>query len=74
MITSRYDNLGNEACAGHFPHLFVHVTELPGHGHRARICWVRLGDRHRSGPTFNEMVRFGELSVFLDTADGANRI
>jgi urocanate hydratase len=27
----------------------------------ARICWVGLGDRHRLGLAFNEMVRRGEL-------------
>ena len=27
----------------------------------ARICWVGLGDRHRLGLAFNEMVRSGEL-------------
>jgi len=27
----------------------------------ARICWVGLGDRHRLGLAFNEMVRTGEL-------------
>ncbi len=29
----------------------------------ARICWVGLGDRHRLGLAFNEMVRTGELSA-----------
>lgn len=28
----------------------------------ARICWIGLGDRHRAGLTFNEMVASGELS------------
>ena len=28
----------------------------------ARICWVGLGQRHRLGLAFNEMVRSGELS------------
>ena len=27
----------------------------------ARICWVGLGDRHRLGLAFNEMVASGEL-------------
>ena len=27
----------------------------------ARICWVGLGDRHRLGLAFNEMVAKGEL-------------
>jgi urocanate hydratase len=31
----------------------------------ARICWVGLGDRHRLGLAFNEMVRSGELSAPL---------
>jgi urocanate hydratase len=29
----------------------------------ARICWVGLGDRHRLGLAFNEMVKSGELSA-----------
>ncbi|RAN32538.1 MULTISPECIES: urocanate hydratase [Hyphomonas] len=29
----------------------------------ARICWVGLGDRHRLGLAFNEMVATGELSA-----------
>ncbi|RZJ78439.1 MAG: urocanate hydratase, partial [Brevundimonas sp.] len=28
----------------------------------ARICWIGLGDRHRAGLMFNEMVASGELS------------
>ncbi len=27
----------------------------------ARICWIGLGDRHKAGLAFNEMVRTGEL-------------
>lgn len=29
----------------------------------ARICWLGLGDRHRAGLAFNDMVRSGELSA-----------
>ena len=29
----------------------------------ARICWVGLGDRHRLGLAFNEMVAKGELKA-----------
>ena len=29
----------------------------------ARICWVGLGDRHRLGLAFNEMVRTGQLKA-----------
>jgi len=29
----------------------------------SRICWVGLGERHRLGLAFNEMVRTGELSA-----------
>ena len=29
----------------------------------ARICWIGLGDRHRAGLAFNEMVRSGELTA-----------
>jgi len=31
----------------------------------SRICWIGLGDRHRVGLAFNEMVRTGELSAPL---------
>lgn len=36
----------------------VHFQGLP-----ARICWVGLGDRHRLGLAFNEMVANGELKA-----------
>ncbi len=29
----------------------------------ARICWIGLGDRHRAGLAFNEMVKSGELTA-----------
>src|SRR3546814_988021 len=29
----------------------------------ARICWLGLGERHRAGLRFNEMVASGELSA-----------
>ena len=29
----------------------------------ARICWIGLGDRHKAGLAFNEMVRNGELKA-----------
>jgi urocanate hydratase len=29
----------------------------------ARICWIGLGDRHRAGLMFNEMVKSGELKA-----------
>ncbi|RZU02235.1 urocanate hydratase [Rivibacter subsaxonicus] len=29
----------------------------------ARICWIGLGDRHRAGLAFNEMVKNGELKA-----------
>ncbi|MGB8814349.1 MAG: urocanate hydratase [Paracoccaceae bacterium] len=29
----------------------------------ARICWIGLGDRHKAGLMFNEMVRSGELKA-----------
>ncbi len=29
----------------------------------ARICWLGLGERHRAGLAFNEMVKSGELSA-----------
>lgn len=33
------------------------------HGLPARICWVGLGDRHRLGLAFNEMVASGEVKA-----------
>ena len=36
----------------------IHFQGLP-----ARICWVGLGDRHRLGMAFNEMVQSGELKA-----------
>jgi urocanate hydratase len=36
----------------------IHFQGLP-----ARICWVGLGDRHRLGLAFNEMVASGELDA-----------
>ena len=36
----------------------IHFQGLP-----ARICWVGLGDRHRLGLAFNEMVVSGELKA-----------
>lgn len=36
----------------------IHFQGLP-----ARICWVGLGDRHRLGLAFNQMVRSGELKA-----------
>ena len=36
----------------------IHFQGLP-----ARICWVGLGDRHRIGLAFNEMVAKGELKA-----------
>ncbi len=36
----------------------IHVQGLP-----ARICWVGLGERHRLGLAFNEMVASGELTA-----------
>jgi urocanate hydratase len=36
----------------------IHFQGLP-----ARICWVGLGDRHRIGMAFNEMVAKGELKA-----------
>lgn len=36
----------------------IHFQGLP-----SRICWVGLGDRHRLGLAFNEMVKNGELKA-----------
>jgi urocanate hydratase len=36
----------------------IHFQGLP-----ARICWLGLGDRHRAGLMFNEMVASGELDA-----------
>jgi urocanate hydratase len=36
---------------------------IPFQGLPSRICWVGLGDRHRLGLAFNEMVASGELQA-----------
>ena len=36
----------------------IHFQGLP-----ARICWIGLGDRHRAGLMFNDMVKSGELKA-----------
>jgi urocanate hydratase len=36
----------------------IHFQGLP-----ARICWIGLGERHRAGLAFNEMVKRGELKA-----------
>ena len=38
-------------------------TRIKFQGLPARICWVGLGDRHRLGLAFNEMVARGELKA-----------
>ena len=38
-------------------------TRIAFQGLPARICWVGLGDRHRLGLAFNEMVANGELKA-----------
>jgi urocanate hydratase len=38
-------------------------TRIKFQGLPARICWVGLGDRHRVGLAFNEMVANGELKA-----------
>ncbi|MGE0422868.1 MAG: urocanate hydratase [Reyranellaceae bacterium] len=38
-------------------------TRIAFQGLPARICWVGLGDRHRLGLAFNEMVARGELKA-----------
>ncbi|MDH3265985.1 MAG: urocanate hydratase [Gammaproteobacteria bacterium] len=49
------------------PHLHAWLdaarARIPFQGLPARICWVGLGDRHRLGLAFNEMVRSGELQA-----------
>ena len=38
-------------------------TRIKFQGLPARICWIGLGDRHRVGLAFNEMVASGELKA-----------
>ena len=51
----------------HDKHLHAWLTmareKIKFQGLPARICWVGLGDRHRLGLAFNEMVANGELSA-----------
>ncbi len=49
---------------GHLHHwLDLARQKIAFQGLPARICWVGLGDRHRLGLAFNEMVASGELSA-----------
>ena len=51
----------------HDPHLHhwldMAKSRIRFQGLPARICWVGLGDRHRLGLAFNEMVASGELKA-----------
>jgi urocanate hydratase len=50
--------------AAHLHHwLDMARTRIAFQGLPARICWVGLGDRHRLGLAFNEMVASGELKA-----------
>ena len=40
----------------------------------ARICWIGLGDRHRAGLKFNEMVASGLAAVCGDGNHGADNM
>ena len=46
-------------------HRWLHMARerIQFQGLPARICWVGLGDRHRLGLAFNEMVASGELKA-----------
>jgi urocanate hydratase len=53
-----------------FPHdghlhrwLDMAASRIAFQGLPARICWIGLGERHRAGLAFNEMVRSGELKA-----------
>ena len=53
-----------------FPHdahlhrwLDMAADRIAFQGLPARICWIGLGERHRAGLAFNEMVRSGELKA-----------
>ena len=53
-----------------FPHhaalhrwLDMAAERIAFQGLPARICWLGLGERHRAGLAFNEMVRTGELKA-----------
>ena len=49
---------------GHLHHwLDMAKSRIKFQGLPARICWVGLGDRHRLGLAFNEMVAKGELKA-----------
>jgi len=43
--------------------LVMAAERIAFQGLPARICWIGLGERHRAGLAFNEMVRRGELSA-----------
>ena len=47
------------------PHRWLDMARdrIAFQGLPARICWLGLGERHRAGLAFNEMVRTGELKA-----------
>jgi len=49
------------------PHLHrwldMAASRIAFQGLPARICWIGLGERHRAGLAFNEMVKSGELKA-----------
>jgi urocanate hydratase len=51
----------------HDPHLHRWLSmageRIAFQGLPARICWIGLGERHRAGLAFNEMVKRGELKA-----------
>ncbi|MEN9543309.1 MAG: hypothetical protein RLZZ598_142 [Pseudomonadota bacterium] len=51
--------------ANHHLHRWLDMAgeRIAFQGLPARICWIGLGDRHRAGLAFNEMVKNGELKA-----------
>ena len=52
-----------EGNAGLHRWLDMAAERIAFQGLPARICWIGLGERHRAGLAFNEMVKSGELTA-----------
>ena len=67
MVLAAYDETNTRIDLGRNRHLHnwldMAKTRIQFQGLPARICWVGLGDRHRLGLAFNEMVAKGEVKA-----------
>jgi urocanase-like protein len=73
MVLAAYDETNTRIDLGRNRHLHnwldMAKTRIQFQGLPARICWVGLGDRHRLGPAFNEMVANGAVKAPIVRGD-----